>query len=94
MRSAKVVVLLISANYLASDFVAENEMPPLLAAAEEEGTIILSLILSPSLFNETSLAQFQTINAPAKPLVMLTKAQQEEVFVKVAEVIERALSTS
>jgi hypothetical protein len=94
MRSVKVVVLLISANYLASDFVAENEMPPLLAAAEEEGTIILSLILSPSLFNETSLAQFQTINAPAKPLVMLTKAQQEEVFVKVAEVIERALSTS
>jgi len=94
MRSAKVVVLLISATYLASDFVAENEMSPLLAAAEEKGTIILPLILSPSMFNETSLAQFQTVNAPARPLAMLTKAQQEEVFVNVAKAIERALSTS
>lgn len=93
LDSAKVAVLLVSADFLASDFIAENELPPLLKAAEKEGTIILPVILSPSVFNDISLAQFQSVNAPSKPLLDMTKAQQEEVFVRIAQAIERALFT-
>src|SRR6266699_6964941 len=47
LDSAKIAILLISADYLASDFIAQNELPPLLLAARQKGTVILSIILKP-----------------------------------------------
>lgn len=88
LASAKVAVLLVSADFLASDFIAAEELPPLLAAAEAEGAVILPLIVSPCRFRNTSLAPFQAVNPPDKPLIKLSRAEQEEYFVRVAEVIE------
>lgn len=88
LGSAAVAVLLISADFIASDFVAENELPPLLAAAENEGVVILPLILSPSLFETIEdLSRFQSINPPSKPLIGLSKAEQEEYLVKLSKAI-------
>jgi nucleoside phosphorylase len=91
LQSAKVAVLLISADFLASDFIASNELPPLIAAAEQEGTVILPVILRPSVFKDTELAQFQTVNAPSSPLSKMTRGKREEVWTKVAEVVKNAL---
>jgi hypothetical protein len=92
--SAKVALLLISADFLASDFIVENELPPLLASAKEEGTVILPLIVSPSRFTHTeSLSQFQAVNDPSKPLVAMSRSQQEVLLVKVAEIIEEVLTS-
>src|SRR5205823_3965869 len=67
LETARVAVLLISADFLASDFIAEHELPTLLARAKEGGTTIIPIILSPSLFTSTDLGTFQSINAPNQP---------------------------
>lgn len=93
LAASKVAVLLVSADFLASDFIATDELPPLLSAAEKEGAVILPLILSPSRFlKNTAIAQFQTVNDPSKPLINMAKGGQEAVLVKVSEAIEAALN--
>ena len=92
IQSAKVAVLLISADFLASDFIINNELPPLLDAARKDGAVIMPLIVSPSRFKSTkTIAQFQAVNDPLRPLITLPKAKQEEILVKMSEDIEKAL---
>jgi hypothetical protein len=92
LESAKVAVLLISADFIASDFIAEDELPSLLTAAEQEGIKILPLILSPSRFEKIeSLAKFQSVNPPSKPLIELSKAEQERYLVKLTYDVLRAI---
>src|SRR5215813_4630980 len=95
LDSAKVAVLLISADFLASDFIVENELPPLLAAAEKDGVLILPLILKPSLFNETeSLSKFQAVNPSSKPLINLPPGEQEEYLVRLSKAVLNAMEES
>src|SRR2546423_5772777 len=95
LAATKVAVLLVSADFLASDFIATDELPPLLSAAEKEGAVILPVILSPSRFLKTpSLAQFQSVNLPSRPLIGMAKDEQEAVLVSVSEAIEASLKYS
>jgi hypothetical protein len=68
LQSAKVAVLLISPDFLASDFIVNEELPALLHAAEQDGAVILPVVLRHSLFFTTKLANFQAVNNPNKPL--------------------------
>src|SRR3954466_183282 len=78
---AQVAVLLISANFFASDFIDENELPPLLAAAEAKGVRILPVIISASRFaRNPSLNRFQAVNSPDRPLSEMLSAEQEKVL--------------
>ena len=95
LDAARVVVLLVSADFMASDFIAKDELPPLLAAAEQDDVRILSVILKPSLFAKTpSLSRFQTVNDPATPLIKMDEADQEQVFLDVAETVLAAVSAA
>ena len=94
IAAARVAVLLVSADFLASDFIASDELPPLLKRAEDDGAVILPVILSPSRFAKTrTLCDFQSVNPPSAPLVNMAKGEQEAVFVRVAEAIESAVAT-
>ncbi len=89
---AKVAVLLVSADFLASEFIVNNELPPLLTAAKNEYAIILPVIVSPCRFKQTaSISKFQAVNSPNNPLNAIPEAEQEEIFVKVADAIEDAV---
>ena len=92
LNSASVAVLLISANFIASDFIAENELPQLLAAAKEDGVVILPLILSPCAYDQIEhLNDIQYVNKYPKPLINLSPAKQEECLDELRRVIDRAI---
>src|SRR5260370_6281432 len=91
LETARVAVALISADFLASDFIAQHELPELLSRAATGGTVILPIIISPCLFNETGLSVFQTVNPPGKPLSAMSPSDRERVWVNVAEAIRKGL---
>jgi TIR domain len=82
IEETKVAILLVSTDFLGSDFIATNELPPLLTAAEKEGAIILIVIVKPCLFEEfNELNKFQAMNQPSKPVTKLTVDEKEELLV-------------
>ncbi|MGH3696419.1 MAG: DUF4062 domain-containing protein [Pseudonocardiaceae bacterium] len=86
LDSAAVAVLLISPHFLASDFIMDNELPPLLRAAENQGCTILPLLVRPSLFTERpELNRFQTVNPDAVPLTDMTEVERDKVLVALAK---------
>ncbi len=85
LAAADIAVLLVSADFLASDFIANHELPPLLAAAQDKGLTILSLIVGPSQFEHTpELSRFQAVNPPTQPLIGLSRAKRETILVALA----------
>ena len=95
LRSAKVAILLISKHFLDSDFVVNNELPPLLAAAASNQAVIFPVIVSPCRFEQhPALAQFQSVNPPSKPLSGMRKVKYEWEFVKLSQLVDAVLSDS
>lgn len=89
LKKARVAILLISADFLASDFIIKNELPPLLQAAEERGTLIIPVILRPCRFTrEKVLREFQAINPPDEPLSVLDENGRELIYDSIAQRIE------
>jgi TIR domain/AAA domain len=93
LQTAKIAVLLVSADFLASELIALNELPSLLSAAEAEGVTILPVLLKPCLYKHTPLAKFQFVNKPLIPLEKMRNVEREETWMRVAEAITAALST-
>lgn len=84
---AKAAVLLVSRHFLASDFIANDELPPLLAAAEKEGLVILWVAVSASAYLRSKISDYQCVNDPLKPLDKLSGARRNEKLVRIAEEI-------
>lgn len=92
LAKTKVAVLMISTDFLSSDFITRQELPPLLAAASSEGVEILPVIVKPSAFGDIEiepLSCYQAVNM-GRPLAKLKDdAEREEEFVRILQVIRK-----
>ena len=84
IQAARVAILLISADFLASDLIATKELPLLLTAAEQEGVTILCVIVGACAIEDTELAQFHPLNASSNPLNTTTRGKRDAVWKQVA----------
>ncbi|GAB3857800.1 hypothetical protein GCM10028822_32100 [Hymenobacter terrigena] len=85
MAMARVGIFLVSADFLASDFIHAEELPPLLEAADREGATLLTVIVRPceGAFQDSPLSQLQSMNGPRTPLSGMSRTQREQVMVEV-----------
>jgi len=92
IAQTKVAILLVSTDFLGSEFIANDELPPLLRAAEENGAVILIVILKPCLFEDfTQLNQFQAVNSPSRPIIKMDPTEKEETFVNLVRQTKKIL---
>jgi hypothetical protein len=90
LARASVAVLMVSSDFLASDFIAEHELPPLLAAAEKEGVKIIWIPVTFCLYDETEIADYQAAHNPNQPLDGLSPTELNQVLVKICKQIKAA----
>jgi hypothetical protein len=94
LSSAEVGILLISADYLASEFIIANELPPLLENAQKNGTKIIPIVAKPCRFlRDKNLNIFQAINNPEKPLCSLNEKEREEIYEKLSKEVEELIQS-
>jgi murein L,D-transpeptidase YcbB/YkuD len=91
---AKVAVLLVSPNFLASDFISDNELPQLLEAAKQHGLRILWIAVSHSAVSTTQITKFQAAHDPSVPLDRRAKPGLNKEMVSICENIRTAMSAS
>lgn len=92
LNSCRVAILLVSSNFLASDYIVEKELPILLQRRNEGELIIYWIAVSHSAYRTTALADIQSANIPSKPLNELAKPERDKVLVEITEKIANAMN--
>lgn len=61
-------------------------MPPLLKSAEEDGTVILIVILRPCMFEHIEkINEYQALNPPSNPVSNMPQNEREELYVNLVK---------
>jgi len=94
LARARVAVLMVSPDFLASDFIADHELPPLLDAALKEGVKIIWIPTSYCLYDETEIGKYQAVHNPNQPLDTLDSADLNKALVKICKTIKTAVTES
>jgi hypothetical protein len=92
LENAKVAVLLISPDFLASDFIHEHELGPLLKKADEHGVTILWVPVRDSAYKQTPLTNYQAVIDPMKPLARMNTPKRDQAWVKICDEIKKAVN--
>lgn len=81
LAGAKAGVLLISADFLASAFIAEREVPRILKRAREDGLAVFPLLVRPCPWEAFEwLRELQLVNSPEEPLSGCSDHRHEEII--------------
>jgi len=92
IERTKVAILLVTKDFLASDFIHEFELGPLLKGAAESRVKILWVLVRACSYKETAIKDLQALVAPpAKPLAEM-KAERDRAWVSICEGIKSAVN--
>jgi hypothetical protein len=92
LNNAKVAVLLVTPNFLASSFIHDTELPAFYAASEEEGLTILCVHFEASNYKHTKIHTYQSANDPDQPLASLTRSERQQALQHISDKILAAMA--
>jgi TIR domain len=93
MNECHMPLLFVSKNFLASAFIQDDELPPLLRRRREEGLRVVPIIVGPCMWqSEPALKDLQALPRNGKPVIKFPKANgaRDQVWSDIAAVEKRA----
>jgi WD40 repeat protein len=93
LARTSVAVVLVTPDFIASDFIHDYELGPFLKEAKQGRVKILWVPVRASSYKKTALKDYQAILDPAQPLAGMTDAERDEAWVRICEEIEKALNS-
>lgn len=87
IEGATIGILIVSRNFLASEFIMRKEVPVLLEKMQNDGTRLLTIVAGACLFEKHFFRKYQTINPPNRPLSSLGDHEQELIYSKLENTI-------
>lgn len=94
LEQARIAVLLVSPDFLASEFIREEELPRLLKRHRAGQISILPVCVGPIDVDTAGLGHIQFVNSPDQPLKGLATVQRESCYLKVATLAKELLTAS
>jgi hypothetical protein len=92
IKETKIAIILLSTDFMGSEFISTNELPPLLEAAEKDGATILIVILKPCLFEAfEDLNKYQAMNPPNRTVLSMGYEEREELWVNLVRQTKKIL---
>ncbi len=93
LERARVVILLISPAFLASDVLGQGDLPQLLQDAQPTGARVLPILLGLADVRTTPFGQFPAFNDAANTLVALDASEPENLWHRLGRVVSETLRT-
>ncbi len=90
LNTAKAAILLVSQDFLNSDFITTSELPVLLKAAEEKGIKILWIAVKASTVEDSEINKFQAAHKDP-PLIQLNPVDRDKEYLKIYRKIKEAI---
>jgi hypothetical protein len=91
LAKTKRALMLVSPDFLDSDFIHDHELGPLLKQAEQGGVRILWIPIRASSYKLSGLSKYQALSPPEKPLAKMQKAKRDEAWVLIVERINESM---
>lgn len=93
LARTSVAVMLVSSNFLASDFIHEHELGVFLKEAEAGGVTILWVLTGACSYEETPLKDYQAVvSPPGKPFAQMRKPDRDAAWLAVCKTINQAVN--
>ena len=89
LKAANLILLLVSADFLASDYIQDVELQHALTRHEEKTARVVPIILRPCLWKESKLAQLQVLPTNGKPITSNAWPDHDTAWLNVVESILR-----
>lgn len=89
LNNATIAILLFSPYFMASDFIINNELQPLIKNALKGGVKIMPVMVRPcATLEESGLADYQAPNGPDKTLIEMKEGEVDRTLKKLVEDIK------
>lgn len=93
LQQATIAICLVSASFMASDYINRKELPALFEKAHSEGMKIFPLIVSPcGTFTDSWLHKYQSPNPPEKTLIECDEGEAERYLATLVVAIKKKIA--